>query len=333
MTLNLYSHNATATGTSQNSQLIYNFDTISITSPVATILTTASELNNIRTVFPLFTTNYASTTHYSFTINSQLGNQHVSYSDNITPSPIQYTIKYIHIGISPIQIISYKYSLIIECTDSTSKILLIIIPLKLDLDNTENSELTNIITYITNVVSSITTQPQIDINKIMPFNTYNTYSTGTNRVIYFTEPLSYKTGLTFINTITALELATTLINIPAIYTSLSNPQKKIIMAQNDIYIDCYRVGEKSNITGGIINVDTQTNKIKKTLSIVTATNMTYFYILVSLFSAVILIYVITYFFKSILKNADGSTQTTSGSTSTSSSTPAKGWFSGWFGKS
>ena len=330
MALKLYSH--TTTGTSQNIQLIYNFDSISITPPVATILTSASVLNNIRTVFPLFTTDYTSTTHYSFTINSQLGNQHVSYSDNLTPSPIQYTIKYLHIGISPILINTYIYSLIIECTDSNSKILLIIIPLKLDTDK-ENSELTPIITYIANVISNINLQPIIDINKIIPPLNYNTYSTGTNRVIYFTEPLSYKISPTFMTTITTVILDKSLINISAYYTSLTIPQKKIIMAQNDIYIDCYKVGEKSNITGGIINVDTQTNKIKKTLSIVTATNMTYFYILVSLFSAVILIYVISYFFKSILKNADGSTQTTSGSTSTSSSTPAKGWFSSWFGKS
>ena len=74
------------------------------------------------------------------------------------------------------------------------------------------------------------------------------------------------------------------------------------MAQNDIYIDCYKVGESANIVGGVINTDAQTNKKKAKRSIINAKSLTAFYILVSIVVAIILIYGLWIFFKSRLNN-------------------------------
>jgi hypothetical protein len=317
MAFELYSY--PPSGTSQNIQLIYNFDNISINKPVTKSVLTDNQFSNILTVFPLFkTNNYTGTLYNSFPINSQQSNQQISYSDNITPIPIQYNIKYLHVGVSPILLTGSNFALILDCVNSTGNILLIIIPL---LENTgtinafEDSQITPIIDNIDaasvniDAASTYTGKP-IDINKLIPATTFNTYSTGSHKVILFTTSLTYLNstslpGPTFMTEIKNNNTSTipiTPYSLPSTYTSLSIPTKKTIVAQNDIYIDCYKVGESANIVGGVINTDAQTNKKRKKRSILNAKNATLFYILVSIVVASILIYGLWIFFKSRLNN-------------------------------
>lgn len=310
MAFELYSY--PPSGTSQNIQLLYNFDNISINKPVTKSVLTDNQFSNILTVFPSFKTTYAGILYNSFPINSQQSNQHISYSDNITPIPIQYAIKYLHMGVSPIQLTGSNFALILDCVNSNGNILLIIIPLLENTDNFEDSQITPIIDNIdaASIITSTYSAKSIDINKLIPATTFNTYSTGNHKVILFTKYFTYLNsaslpGPTFMTDIKNNNISTvptTPNSLPSTYTSLSIPTKKTIVAQNDIYIDCYKVGESANIVGGVINTDAQTNKKKAKRSIVNAKSLTAFYILVSIVVAIILIYGLWIFFKSRLNN-------------------------------
>ena len=290
-------------GTSQNIQLIYNFDNISINIPEpSTTVSSTNILSNIRALFPSFKITYKLTPIYnSFAINTQPNNQQVSYSDNITPSPIQYTIKYLHVGISPIEfkplVITNNntFAIILDCIDSTGNILLIIIPLIYSKDlNYEDPQITSLLTntYITS------TQAAVDINQIIPSSIFNTFSSGNNRVILFNDSsFAYKT-ITFMNTIITKKIERMIqTSLPTANSSLSIPQKKTILAQNDIYIDCYKVGESNNIDNGVINIDPQTTKKSRSLY---KRNSIIFYVLGALVGVFILCYAFIYIGRTIM---------------------------------
>jgi hypothetical protein len=219
------------------------------------------------------------------------------------------------VGISPIQIsTSEPHSLIIDCVNSTGNILLIIIPLLANTsinDIFEDSRITPIIDNIDSFFNSPSSYraSSIDINKLIPATTFNTYSTGSHKVILFTTSFTYlnsisSPGPTFMTEIknnNILTIPTTPNSLPSTYKSLSIPTKKTIVAQNDIYIDCYKVGENANILGGVINTDPQTNK-KAKRSIVNAQNATAFYILFSIVIVFMLIYGLWIYFKNRLNN-------------------------------
>lgn len=291
-----------AIGPSQNIQLIYNFDNISINKPEpSTDLTATNVLSNIVALFPSFDTiDYDGAIYNSFAINTQSTNQQVSYSDNITLSPMQYTIKYVHVGVSPIQFdTTSTFAIIIDCIDSTGNILLIIIPLKV---STATAYIEN--TQITALLQNIDDTTQVapfDIGQFIQPALFNTYTSGTNRVILFNDSsISYNTIPTFMNIAGTIQIEL-LSTLPNTTKSLSIPQKKNILVQNDIYIDCYKVGETNNINGGVINTDPQTIATKRK-SYNTKRNMIIFYILISLVGISILIYGLWLFFKSRLNN-------------------------------
>ena len=297
-----YIYSLPTIGPSQNIQLIYNFDNISINTPeTSTELTSTNALSNIHALFPSFhTTNYKNTIYNSFAINTQSTNQQVSYSDSITLSPIQYTIKYLHVGVSPIQFdTTSTFAIIIDCIDSTGNILLIIIPLKKSIDSkyTENAQITALLTNI-DITTSVA---PFDIGQIIQPSLFNTYTSGTNRVILFNDSsISYKTIPTFMDTATTKNIKVAILNttLPNTYKSLSIPQKKNVLVQNDIYIDCYKVGETNNINGGVINTDPQTIATKRNRSN-TRRNRIIFYILISLVGISILVISFIYIFKMI----------------------------------
>jgi hypothetical protein len=277
MAIELYKNSTN--GSIQNIQLIYNFDNVSINAPMLSLILPNEELTNdpltnIKSVFPLFNISDDYTTdngvYNSFPINTRSDEQQISYSDNTTNGIIKYTIRYLHVGISPIEF-GERFSIILEFTDSTGSILLIIFPLTL---STEESFIEEpwLKTMLENI--DATTQTAFDIKKIIrpsQFNTYTTINTNTsnnNRVILFNNnsSIAYKTVPLFMTNISNNILTTTItFDLPPIIKSISNPQYKPGLLQNDIYIDCYKVGESDKIDGGIVN-DAQSTIKNKSVS-------------------------------------------------------------------
>jgi hypothetical protein len=242
-------------GTSKSIKLIYNFENISVRAPVVN----GEEVSNIITLFELFEPPDNMDAYNSFPIDTQSGEQQISYSDNITNSPIKYTIKYLHVGISPINFNTGndKCALIYDCEDSLKNILLIIIPIEKIISNViEAPNVTNLLNRINGTTNTI----NLDINKLMPNATFNTYANENNKVIVFnnTSSIKYKTS-SFLDDIKNANLTNTSVDASPLsaYVSMTIPQKQTIVAQNDIYIDCYKVGESDKIVGGI-NIDSQT---------------------------------------------------------------------------
>ena len=242
-------------GSSKSINLIYNFENISVRAPVVN----GEEVSNIITLFDLFELSNNMDAYNSFPIDTQSGEQQISYSDNITNSPIKYTIKYLHVGISPINFNTGndKCALIYDCEDSLKNILLIIIPIeKITSNIIEAPNVTNLLNRIDGTTNTI----NLDINKLIPNATFNTYASDNNKVIVFnkTSSIKYKTSI-FLDNIKNANLTNTTVDASPLsaYVSMTIPQKQTIVAQNDIYIDCYKVGESDKIVGGM-NVDSQT---------------------------------------------------------------------------
>jgi len=343
MTLNLYS--LPSLGTTQNIQLLYNFDNLSFNTPVInTSLTTSTQLSNIRSLFPSFTTNYIGTVYNSFPINTQDNTQQISYTDTNTNSPIQYTIKFLHVGISPIQFNttdkSDTFALTIDCVNSSGNILLIIIPLTVSADTAFQGNFQ--ITSLFQNIKSVNTAAPVDLNKIIPLFTFNKYDIDSNRVILFNNSsIAYNNTIEpdFMNLISdairsqdTLLKTSTVSNDYSMYTSLASPQKKNILTQNDIYIDCYKVGESSAIDGGIINPDPQTNKIKSRRTNRDARFMIAIYILGALVGVGILWYILKYIWTKIRPvMPDDAAATAAEAAAAAAPKPKSGWFSNPFG--
>ena len=272
MSTTIYDFPTTGSGSNQSIQLNYNFDNISIRPPTEITLINDQKLEHILTLFESFNVNYSSAIYYSFSIDTQTGEKQISYSDNITNSPIKYTIQYIHVGISPIKFDTTtanpdNCALIYDCFDFINNgILLIIIPIqKITSTAKETQNVKNLLARISN-----TDNNNLDINSFMPNSTFNTYSNGSNKVIIFNKESSIKySSAGFLNTIKEANLVSSHVSsnndaLPLLsaYTSFTIPKKEIIVSQNDIYIDCYKVGESDKIDGGI-NIDTQTKDKKK----------------------------------------------------------------------
>jgi hypothetical protein len=301
MALNLYQ--SPTIGPIQNIQLKYNFDNVSINSPIQSTLLTNEPLKNIKSIFTSYNTDYSTTALYSsFNINSSISEQQISYSDNITNSPIKYTIQYLHVGISPIQMSETNaFALILDCIDSNKNILLIIIPIKVDTTITEIEDVTTLIKRING------SDGAFSINNFIPRSSFITYNDNVNRVIIFNNSnILIKTPPTFMTTITTAIKGGTLtpspaFSLPSSYKSLTIPEKTTILAQNDIYIDCYKVGESDKIDGGI-NTDPQTmNKNKlKSLKEQKRDSTTALYIFMGIFGVAIFFIIFYYSFKYVI---------------------------------
>jgi hypothetical protein len=272
MAIELYQNSTN--GTIQNIQLIYNFDNVSINGPTPSLILpndalTNDPLINIKAIFPSFNISDEYTpskgVYNSFSINTRADEQQISYSDDTTNGIKKFTTKYLHVGVSPIQF-GEPFSIILECTDSTGSVLLLIFPLRL---STEESFIEEpwLKTMLENIDTS--TQKAFDIKKIIRPSQFNTYTSNNNRVILFNNnsSIAYKTVPDFMEYIidNPLTVSSTF-NLPtSILKSISNPQYKPGILQNDIYIDCYKVGESDKIDGGIIN-DAQSTKKNKNVS-------------------------------------------------------------------
>ena len=301
MALNLYQ--PPTIGPIQNIQLKYNFDNVSINTPVTSTSLTNEPLKNITSVFTSYNTDYSTTALYSsFNINSSISEQQISYSDNITNSPIKYTIQYLHVGISPIQMSDTNmFALILDCIDSNKNILLIIIPIKVDTTITEIGDVTTLVNRING------SDGAFSINNFIPRSSFITYNDNVNRVIIFNNSnILIKTLPTFMTTLTSAIKGGTLtpnasFSLPSSYKSLTIPEKTTILAQNDIYIDCYKVGESDKIDGGM-NVDPQTmNKNKlKSLKEQKKDSTTALYIFIGIFGVIIFFVIFYYVFKYVI---------------------------------
>lgn len=288
-------------GSSSNASFTYNFDNVSTVR-----VDDSNALSNITGIFSEYKIPeyYAS---FNITAPSQNGStpHQISYYDNITNSTILYSIEYLHVCPIPVTTsttivdISYGLCIILECksTDPNKNTLLIIIPL-------------SPIKYIDSkdkkgrVTSTLTVQPEtninnltrnikdnnnnltFDINAFIPSTKFNIYSAGNNKIIYTTEiKYDYKNLEGLFNTLVP-DYTKEISPINAIsYISSSAPSKQNILVQNDIYIDCYKVGESSKIKGGMPNplTDKQASKEdkkekKKNKGIATL-NIVYFVIL------------------------------------------------------
>jgi hypothetical protein len=301
MAINLYQ--PPTIGPIQNIQLKYNFDNVSINNPIKSNLLTNEPLKNIKSIFTSYNTDFSSNALYSsFYINSSINEQQISYSDNITNSPIKYAIQYLHVGISPIQMSENNmFALILDCIDSNKNILLIIIPIKIDPNITEIGDVTTLVNRIKG------SDGAFSINNFIPPSSFITYNDNVNRVIIFNNSnILIKTPPNFMSKLTFAIMKGTLtpsaaFSLPPSYKSLTIPEKSTIIAQNDIYIDCYKVGESDKIDGGI-NTDSQTmNKDKlKSLKKQKKDSTTALYIFMSIFGVVIVFIILYYAFKYII---------------------------------
>jgi hypothetical protein len=262
-------------GSSSNASLIYNFDNVS----------KVPADNDLSTVKQMFD-GYVKTISKSFQINStQLSAHQISYYDNLTNSTILYSVEYLHVCPTPVTTsttdrydISDCLCIILQCrsTDVNSNTLLIIIPLS-PIKYTQGKDKKG------NVISSLSVKPEtninnltlniknntnlnFDINAFIPSSNFNTYISGNNKFIYTTEIKYDYQNLesTFNSLVPELTTKTTPI-YENFFLSSSAPSKQNILVKNDIYIDCYKVGESSKIKGGIINplTDKQANKEDK----------------------------------------------------------------------
>ena len=286
-------------GSSSNASLTYNFDNV-IKGPSDNTTT----LSAVKTLFSEYDENI---NHVSFTITapSNLGSMphQLSYYDNVKNLSIDYTINMLHVCPSPVHTTKptkYKsaLSIILECTsnDSEKNILLIIIPLSFidyiedtnkksktfgqkilsTTPETNINNLTLIVNSFTQTDSNLKNSYRnlsFDINAFIPSAQFNVYIVGNNKFIY-TNPIQYdymEIGSMFNDIIIPDFTSTTVYSIN--YKSATAPSKQNFLVQNDIYIDCYKVGESSKIDGGIINTDKppkKNNKDKKKNEAITA---------------------------------------------------------------
>lgn len=271
-----------------NAILTYNFDNVTISGKSTDPL----RYKNIDLSFPEYST-YINTKTNSLTINNQLlstlttipTSTNITYYDTIIKSTKTYKINYIHVGASPININNpYCWCIMLDLSSTTSDTLIIIIPITInlspsslsesDLLQKENSDFGNLIYNCNNF-----TTKQFNINTFVlstNFTTfYNTANTATNRVIILNSSISTyfydivnrsRTNFTTLYITNLFKSSTIYIGTlktitQTIYWCPKIPLKQTAILKNDIYIDCYKVGESDKIVGGI------TNPLKSVLSI------------------------------------------------------------------
>lgn len=217
------------------------------------------------------------------TLKTTSSSNNITYYDNVINSTKQYKINYIHVGISPINLSQiYSWCVMLDLTTNTSESLIVIIPITylsaIDDSVLIQNEKPDFSKLVYNC--NYSTNNAIDINTFMLSSSYytiydrSTDLTSKNRVIIFNSSISTyfydvinssKTTLipryidnkylnsTIYNTITGP--ITQLRTIPQsnTYLCLKLPIRSNDILQNDIYIDCYKVGESTSVVGGITN--------------------------------------------------------------------------------
>lgn len=266
----------------QNAALTYNFNKVILSG----LDTSPQRYINIDLSFPGYSafinsvTNSASNSQLLKTLKTISSSNNITYYDAFINATKQYKINYIHVGISPIDLKQiYSWCVMLDLTTTTSESLIVIIPINyLSLSTVSDSVLIqNEKPDFSKLVynCNYSTNNAIDINTFMLPNTYHTiYDQATaskNRVIIFNKSISTyfydvinssKITLNplYINNIflsSSVYIATlaTLATIPStqIYVCSKLPIRTNDILQNDIYIDCYKVGESDKVVGGITN--------------------------------------------------------------------------------
>ena len=269
-----------ASNTLPNAALTYNFNNVTLSG----VDTTDQRYANIDLSFPGYSAFIKASQNSQLlkTIKTTPTSNNITYYDTIVNSTKQYKIKYIHVGISPLSLNQiYSWCVMLDLVSTALETLIIIIPLNYvslistvsdaEIIKNENPDFSKLLYNCNNSANNA-----IDINKfIVPRNyttIYKTANSANNRAIilngsittYFYDIInSSKVTLKakYINNIylestiyrsqTNVQLKS--ISTALIYLCVKLPIKTNDILKNDIYIDCYKVGESSTIVGGIKN--------------------------------------------------------------------------------
>ena len=203
-----------------------------------------------------------------------------------------YSTQYVHFtSLCPIRLTAdtnITYSLIIECSSSSSQPLLIIIPVETissESDMTSNTDLDNLIQYSQSTTGSNTTNTNVYMNNIIPYTNYlyfnksvDTSIGGCDIILFQTPVLTSFTqsdigekrswgDVSTTTTITTLKKPVTPTYIPAeLSLLLSNtyPSNAPSITENDIYIDCSVVTDSATNATATTAVPIKKKKAKNT---------------------------------------------------------------------
>jgi hypothetical protein len=273
-----------------NASLTYNFKDVTISGKS----TMETRFSNIESVFPGYkqyinkAQDQTTTVQLLTSLITTFKSDNITYYDTVINSTILYKINFIHVGVSPIDLSqTYSWCVMLDLVSSSSDTLLIIIPIKYvvasssisdaDLKKNEIADFSKLIYNCNNP-----TMKQININTFMlPINFttfYKNYTTNTttNRVIILNSTINtyfydiVKKSRTNFQSMYINDMFKS-----SIYDSASNNIEKTIyicpkvpiiqvdVLKNDIYIDCYKVGESDKVVGGIKNPSISNINAKK----------------------------------------------------------------------
>lgn len=202
-----------------------------------------------------------------------------------------YSTQYVHFtSMCPIKVTpnaNFTYSLIIECSSSSTQPLLIIIPVESISSNTgmtSNTDLDNLIQYSQSITNSNTTNTNVYMNNIIPYTPYLYFnksvdnSIGGCDIILFQTPVltSFRQGdigekrdwgdVSTTTIITTLKPPVTPTYTPielSVLISNSYPSNTPSITENDIYIDCSVVTDSAT-NGTAMIVPIKKKKAKNT---------------------------------------------------------------------
>jgi hypothetical protein len=278
-----------------NASMGYNFNGVTMSGKD----TTDQRYTSIEASFPGYT-KYIKTPPAGLVGNNQLLislktlslSTNITYYDNVINSTQLYKINFIHVGLSPINLNkTYCWCIMLDLKTTSLDTLIIIIPITYVVPITasgsnqlvlnEQPEFSKLL-YNCNY----STNNQIDITKfILPtiFTTFyntNPNTSITNRVIILNSSINtsfydvVKLSLTTLNPmyINSKFLSSTIYNPPTLIKTISQnpiylcsklPIKQADVLQNDIYIDCYKVGDTDKVLQDIKNPLRSVSKNKR----------------------------------------------------------------------
>ena len=279
----LYDKLSSTTIPNPNAALTYNFNKVMLSG----LDTSEQRYVNIDLSFPGYSANIkniADNSQLLKTLKTISSSNNITYYDTIINSTKQYKINYIHVGISPINLNKiYSWCVMLDLTTNTSESLIVIIPITyvpLLSTITDSVLIQNEKPDFSKLVynCNYSTNNAIDINTFMLSSNYYTIydqsTTSKNRVIIFNSSISTyfydvinssKTTLNpkyikniYLNSSVYNTILGTIIKLGTIpqsqtYLCTKLPIRTNDILKNDIYIDCYKVGESDKVIGGITN--------------------------------------------------------------------------------
>jgi hypothetical protein len=278
-----------------NAVLTFNFNKVTIGGKD----TSAKRVSNINSCFPgydIYINSKLNVNDYALSSLQLISaSNNITYYDTIINSTKQYKINFIHVVLSPINLKqTYCWCIMLDLISTALDVLIIIIPIKYlplsttdTIDKLAKNENSHFNTLLYNC--NYSTSNQININKLMLPNNYSTIynnstsSTSKNRAIILNGSIStsfydvinssrttFTTKYANVN-YTNSEIYRTQSGIVTMgsfqqnqtYLCTKLPTQTSDILQNDIYIDCYKVGESDKISGGIKNPLNSASKNRK----------------------------------------------------------------------